>query len=668
MSTSSPSIAFASSWPRQRAPALEVLAGILVLAAIPYLWPQAFPWAIKYPAALVVPLADWVRDGLMWLVRLELYTGEDGVPVTMRDMTRAVAGIMKWPLGLSDGLLATGFELGGLTVPPLSWVGITCAVAAWGWALGGRGLALLGLVACLYIAAFGQWQNAMITVSQIVIVVPLGTALGLALGIAAWRSARVRAFVVPTLDLMQTIPTFAYLVPILFLIGVGPVAGGIATLIYAMPPMVRVTMLALDHLPPELQEAARMVGATPRQVLWRVLIPAAGPSLMVGVNQVIMLSLNMVIIAALVGGGGLGFVVISALRQANGLGPGLEAGLAVVAIAIVLDRYSQAAARLTPAHDPAVRRQRRQLLWLGVAALVLFTLLALAVPELGRLPRDWRVTTGPFWEVVIDFVTRTMFDTTEAIRVFLILNILRPTKEFLIGFPWPAFLALGALAGWRVGGWRLALGIVGLLGFIPLTGLWVKGMTTIYLCGISALFAVLLGLPLGLLAASSERWHRALGAVCDTLQTLPSFVYLLPVVMLFRVGDVSAMIAVVAYAIVPAIRYTDYGLRRVPQDLVEASLMAGSTRRQTLWKVKLPLALPEIMLGINQVIMMALSMLVITSLVGTDDLGKQVQMAITKVEPGMGLVAGFAIAFLGIASDRLLAAWAARRKRELGLT
>ena len=203
--------------------------------------------------------------------------------------------------------------------------------------------------------------------------------------------------------------------------------------------------------------------------------------------------------------------------------------------------------------------------------------------------------------------------------------------------------------------------------FLAAVGLWSKAMVTVYLCGISVLLVCLIGIPIGIAAARNERLHRIVGVVIDTLQTLPSFVYLMPVVMLFRVGDLAAMLAVVAYAIVPAIRYTDHGIRKVPEQLIEAATQAGCTKRQLLWKVQIPLALPEIMLGINQTIMMALAMLVITALVGTRELGQEVYMALARAETGRGLVAGVCVAFIAIIADRLIGAWAHRRKKELGL-
>src|SRR5690606_17245470 len=190
-----------------------------------------------------------------------------------------------------------------------------------------------------------------------------------------------------------------------------------------------------------------------------------------------------------------------------------------------------------------------------------------------------------------------------------------------------------------------------------------KAMVTVYLCGIAVVIASMIGIPIGILAAERERLWRWLQVVIDTLQTLPSFVYLMPAVMLFRVGDFTAMIAVVAYAVAPAIRYTVLGLQRVDPRVVEAGRAMGCTPFQILTKIKLKLALPEIMLGLNQTIMFALSMLVITALVGTRDLGQEVYIALTKADTGRGLVAGLSVAFIAIIADRLISA-GARRIRE----
>jgi len=656
---------------RRAAPQPRLSVGWIVAAAValavlvPYAAPQSFGWARAYPAAWIVPISDWLKAFLYWLAR-DLSFG----PVTFKEITRFVSGLFGYALAVPKALLSTGIAFGegegAFHIPRLSWAGLIAAVAIWSYVLGGVRLAALGFVGFGYILVFGQWDSAMVTLSQVILAVLTGVAGGMLLGILAYRVPRLEGTVVAALDFMQTVPTFAYLVPLVFLVGVGPVSGMLATILYAMPPMVRVTMMALKRVPPELDELARMTGCVPRQALWKVLLPSARDDLLVGVNQVIMLTLNMIIIAAMIGAGGLGFDVLNALRQANGLGKGLEAGLAVVALAVVLDRMSRAMVEMRPVHG-AVALRRKRLLWAGLAVLIGFTLLSFAFPALEKLPAEWRVSTGNMWSNVVTWVNLNLFSTADALRTFLLIYLLVPVKTFLVGFPWIGLLAVVAGGAWALGGWRFAIGMTALVAFIPVAGLWERGMTTIYLCSISVVVATLIGLPLGFLGSRSQRMHKFLGAMCDTLQTLPSFVYLLPVVMLFRIGDVSALVAIVLYAMVPTIRFTDHGLRRVPPSLQEAGAMAGCTGMQRLAKIELPYALPEIMLGVNQVIMMALSMLVVSSFVGTNDLGKQIQVAISQADPGKGLSAGLAIAFLGILADRMIGRWVAARRERMGL-
>jgi glycine betaine/proline transport system permease protein len=205
------------------------------------------------------------------------------------------------------------------------------------------------------------------------------------------------------------------------------------------------------------------------------------------------------------------------------------------------------------------------------------------------------------------------------------------------------------------------------MAFPALTGFWKPAMITAYMISTAVIICIILGFPLGLWAARSDHAESVIIAMCDTMQTFPSFIYLIPVVMLFKVGDVAAVIAVLAFAIVPMIRYTNLGLRRVPKETVEAAIAQGTTRRQRLWKVELPIAFPEIMLGVNQVIFMALFMVAITALIGTKDLGQEINRARSDADSGRALVAGLCIAFLGITADRLIKTWSRKRKAQLGL-
>jgi len=305
---------------------------------------------------------------------------------------------------------------------------------------------------------------------------------------------------------------------------------------------------------------------------------------------------------------------------------------------------------------------------LAALAVVVATAVAgLAVPALQHYPEALQVSTGGAFSGIVRWINVNFFDVLEGMKNAILLNVLVPLKRLLGGLPWLGVTALLAFAGWRLGGLRLAA-TVGVLAFlIAATGQWEKAMITVYLCGISVVAASLIGIPVGIVSAERERLWRWVQVAIDTLQTLPSFVYLMPAVMLFRVGDFTALIAIVAYAVAPAIRYTVLGLQKVDPRLIEAGEAMGCTRWQVLTKIKLKLALPEIMLGLNQTIMFALSMLVITALVGTRDLGQEVYIALTKADTGRGLVAGLAVAFIAIIADRLIAAGAARTKARLGL-
>lgn len=637
-------------------------------------WPEspALAWALEYPASWVVPLKDWISVAMGWLVE-DARIG----PVSFTDVTRAIAWLIEQPYDLARALLADGF-LDGVgrrakqILPPLSWITIIACVMALGHYARSWGLALLVGLSFLYLAMFGQWESAMVTLSSVLIAVPIGVAGGLWLGILAYRHPVFDRMLAPVLDLMQTIPIFAYLVPILFMFGFGPVAALVATVIYAMPPMVRITTLALRGVDPEIKDFGVMAGCTRRQMTWRILVPAAMDGLMVGVNQVIMLSLNMVIIASMIGAGGLGFDVLSSLRRLN-IGAGFEAGIAIVILAIAVDRLSQAMSdRAATVHPgtavPQASRIARHRRTVAVLAVMVATfLLGRVIPFFQTYPETWWLTTGGFWDGLVKYLNVNYYDAFEAVKLFFLNYFLLPIKRFFLGIPWPwAIAMLGLLGGW-FGGWRLAAMNVAMAGFIVVTGMWEKAMITVYLCGASVVIATVIGIPIGVLAATNARAGRVIGVVIDTLQTLPSFVYLIPVVMLFRIGDFTAMIAIVLYALVPAVRYAAHGVRSVSPDLIEAGVVAGCTRWQLLTRIRLPLALPEILLGLNQTIMLALSMLVITALVGTRDLGQEVYIALTKADTGRGLVAGLAIAFIAIIADRVISAGARNARIRFGL-
>jgi glycine betaine/proline transport system permease protein len=630
-----------------------------VLALIAFFLPGGVlpAWMTELPPRFRIGLDTAVSAVLKWLVEDASF----GL-FTFKEMTRGFAQVLNVPLDIATSILSTGLREGRGSAavqlaPPLPWIAVVGVVSALGYRFGGWRLAALAGGAFLYLAVFGQWESAMLTLSSIVVAAPLGVAAGLVTGVIGYRVPAFRRFITPVLDLMQTVPTFAYLIPILFLFGFGPVAAMIATIIYALPPMVRVTMAALEGVPREIVEYGTMAGTTPRQMIMKVMLPAARPQLLVGVNQVIMLSLNMVIIASMIGAGGLGFDVLTSLRRLD-IGRGLESGLAIVVLAIALDRLSQAYA------DGARKRGAEGDLKPFLLALVAFVavtyVLGLFVPFVATYPEALQISTAPWWSEAVRWINVNFFDAFDAVKTFFLLNLLLPVKRFMMAQPWPLVAAALGYAGWRLGGVRLAVLVVSLALFPVLNGQWEITMMTVYLCGLSVLFAALIGIPIGIYAGLSPRAWRVIEPVIDTLQTLPSFVYLIPAVMLFRVGDFTAMLAIILYALAPSVRYAAHGIRQVPPMLIEAGTSMGCTPRQSLTRIQLPVALPTILLGINQTVMLALSMLVITALVGTRDLGQQVYMALTKADTGKGLVAGLCVAAIAIVADRLINAGAAR--------
>lgn len=226
--------------------------------------------------------------------------------------------------------------------------------------------------------------------------------------------------------------------------------------------------------------------------------------------------------------------------------------------------------------------------------------------------------------------------------------------------PWPAIWLIIAFASWQLAGSKLALPVLAGLAYLLFSGIWPQTMLSVYLCGIGVILSFVFGSTLGVLASEFEPVSRFLRPINDTLQTMPLFVLLIPFVMIFKIGEFTALLAVIAYAVVPAIRYSEHGLRNVSHEVIEAAKCMGCTRWQLLWRVKIPLALPEMMLGLNQTIMFGISMLVIAALVGTSGLGQLVYIGLGDGDFGVGMTAGVGMAIIAIIADRMTAAWSAK--------
>ncbi|MCI5076906.1 ABC transporter permease subunit [Oricola sp.] len=637
---------------------LHHLALILALAAS---WALAFldrgnPLVVV-PQGWIFDLATPLTDAMKYLAR-EFQIG----PVRFSSITRSVGWLISQPFELLAGLLADGFTFYRQDAPPfhipaLPWIGTTGVFCLVAWWYASSRLALWTGLCFAAFAVFGLWESAMLTLASVIIAVILGGFGGVVLGIWGYRKPWLNAALQPLYDTMQTLPLFSYLVPMILFFGFGPVAALMATIVFALPPMARVTTEALHALPRSVSEFGEIAGCSPFQLTWLVRVPAARNKLLLGVNQVIMLSLAVVIVASLIGAGGLGGDVLKALKSMR-MGDAMASGLAITLIAITLDRLSYAIATKRPAHTATDQPWiARHALPLGCAAiLAVAILISVFVPAMHQWPDELVISLGRFGNGAVQWIGATFDTQIDAVRDTAIVYLLKPVKIFFLTVPWASFVIVIGALGWILGGWRLAMLGIAIFVAIALLGYWKKAMMSLYLVSMSVVVAMIIGTLLGLWARLSDRAERVLIAFVDVLQTLPTFVYLIPVVMLFSIGDFPAFVAIILYGIAPAIRYTSAGIRGVRLNLVEGAIMSGCSRLQLLTQVKLPLALPTILLGLNQVVMMSFGMLVITALVGTRGLEETTLVAIARVAAGDGLLAGLGIAGMAIVFDRYLKA------------
>lgn len=658
---------------------------VLLFAAcvLAIVFKTAAPWLTAFPANWQLPITTWVA------------ALTSPVFIWMQPAGRAMAAGLDIPLRLIRATL--------LWVPWPAFMLFLTALSAYasGWRL-----AVFCVLALSYLVVTGYWAPSMNTLAIIAIAVPISVLAGFAMGALAHRFKRLAPPIEGLLDLMQTVPAFAYLIPMLLVFGFGPAAGLVASIIYALPPMVRNTMLGLAQVPPTILDAADMSGATPRQKFWLAEIPTAMPRLLVGVNQTIMSALSIVIIVAVIGGfDDIGWAVLAAMRRAE-MGNSLMSGLVIVLVAILLDRITLGLATRSRRRSAIVSSRQFGLISLG--ALILGLGLKALFPETDFLPEKmggdiarvldsgllaFVTQTAPFFEGLRNSVTYGVMLPLRigvagaaspavwgiALTPLLLAGYVALTLVLaacagrrwmallfaglmfftgLPGFPWFGFILALTLLAYSGGGPRLALFAFAAQVLILLAGLWLPLMQSAYLVAIAVTICLLIGGALGVWAAQNDTVSRILQPINDTLQTMPQFVFLIPALMLFKVGEFTALIAIVLYAIVPPIRYVEQGLRTVSVDVVEAARQMGATTGQLLWQVKMSMARPAILLGLNQTIMAALSMLVIAALVGTRDLGQQVFVALGKADPGLGIVAGLSIAAVALITDRMLRGYA----------
>lgn len=669
---------------------LAAMVVLLVGAACLLLGPR-LPWLMEWPAAWTLPTTDWVGAALEWLL--------GGIKPVARWFSEMLRYAMDWA---NVALSATPWPL------------VIGLVTALGWAIGGAPMAALGAVGLGFVLASGYWMQSMNTLALVVVSVPLALVLGMGIGILANEVPRIRGPVQVLLDVMQTVPTFAYLTPLLLLFGFGPVVGLIASAIYAAPPMARNVLLGLERVDSQIKEAAIMSGGTRRQQLFQVEIPSAGTQIMVGVNQCLMAALSMVIIAAVIGGfNDIGWEVLLTMRKAQ-FGQSLLAGLVIVAFAVIIDRMSSALATERNRQDQGVTVG---LILLSVALTALFwrslpdpagfTLLAPVAEAVDRGLGAFTAANGAtldaikngamFYgllplrigldDAVLEFTWGFQWTQAMSLALYglaaagglalafagratvgaLLVIAVGILETGVANLAWPFVLTGAAALAWLAQGRKLALIVTLLLLTILLSGLFPRALLSLYLSGAAVFACALFGGGIGLVCAVSPLAWRVMRPICDMLQTIPLFVFLIPVLMFFQIGEFSAFLAICAYAIVPMIRYTRHGLVSTPDEMLEAATVSGATAWQTLRDVRAPYAAPTILLGLNQTILYAFAMLVIAALIGTTGLGQSIYLALGQADVGLGISAGAAMAILALIADRLVQGFADERRRALGL-
>ena len=462
----------------------------------------------------------------------------------------------------------------------------------------------------------------------------------------------------PLLNIAQTMPHFSYLVPVMVFFGVGDHAGAIATIIFATPPMIRLTLLGLKRVAPEVVEAGMMNGCSNTQLMFKVLIPTARRDILIGINQVIMQCLAMAVIASFIGAKGLGFNLLLALNQLR-IGQALELGICIVLIAVVLDKLSLAWANKPTDYFSDLNFIEKHKYGLCFLVLLIFTsicaflgsiLFADGINYLYLIPHNRGITTELFWQAGVDWMVDNWYHGLQNFNTTLIVKILMPMKAAYLSMPVSATFVLLMGLGYIIGGAKSALTVGGFLLFIALTEWWDRALITAYMTTFGVIVSVIIGVIVGSICAQNSFTSKAILLVCDTFQTFPSFIYLIPVIMLFGVTDTSVLFAVIVYSTIPATRYTVEGLRNVPQSLQDAGSMSGVSRMQRWVKIEIPLAFPHIMLGINQTVIFALFMVIIGAMIGTDDLGQYILKALSdKNGIGNGLMLGLCVAFIGLA-------------------
>ena len=550
-------------------------------------------------------------------------------------------------------------------IPVIGWLGVVAIVAFIVFATSQWRTALLSVSLLLGCGALGMWQFTMDSIAMTLAAVLLSLVIGIPLGIWAGLSDRVLKLLTPFLDLAQILPTLVYMAPIALVFMIGAASATIATMIYSIPICIRITSHAIRNLNQSPIEAAESMGSTQKQTLTKVQIPMAKQMIVLGINQTVMAAVSFVVVAALIGAPGLGKPVISALIIRN-VGDGFVAGFAVVFLAILMDRSTSAAAKRQNSFVPPTARdilRKRVSLIVAAVLAVVGVILSRIILWAAVWPKEINIApqVARFTNDATNWILNNLSIFTVGFKDFISYSILNPLESQLSASPWYLTVAMICALALIIGDIRTAILAFVLAIAIVLSGLWFEAMLTLTQTIVGTLLTMIVGLALGIWTGRSDRAERVLRPFLDAGQTLPAFVYLVPMLGLFGPTRFTAIATGIVYAIPIVVKIVCEGIRAVPHSLVEAATAAGSTTRQIITKVQLPAAKKTILLATNQGLIYVLAVVVIGGFVGAGGLGYLVIVGNSKPElQGKGLIAGGAILLLGVIFDRIMQAGARR--------
>ncbi|MGW6508838.1 ABC transporter permease [Streptomyces niveus] len=557
----------------------------------------------------------------------------------------------------------------------LGFIGVTVAAVLIAWYAGGAGLrrralrtAATALATFAVIGLLGMWEPAMETLALMIVAVAVAALVGALLGLAAGLSDRCQRVLRPVFDTMQVLPAFSYLLPFVLLFDIGIPSVFVATVIYAAPPMARLTALGLRGVDAAALEASASLGASSWQRLVTARLPLARKQMLLGLNQTIMMCLSMVVLASMIGAGGLGDEIFTALSTVD-VGLALPAGIAVVLLAIWLDRTTAAAGEQL--EDPAAgHRPKWWVLWPGIVAAVAGGAVLGAVIGRKEWPEAWTVAISEPVNTVVDWIERELGSGVPVLGGTLTWSegfanyVINPVRDALLATPWWALLLVAGVLALRTG-WKAVVTVVLSLAAIGAMGLWDRSLDTLSQVLAALVVTLLLGFAVGILAARVERVERIIRPVLDIMQTMPQFIYLIPVIALFSGGRTAAVAAAVVYALPAVVRITTQGIRQIDPSALEAARSLGAGTGQQLRQVQLPLARPALQLAVNQGVVLVLAIVVIGGMIGGGALGVDVVRGLAKGDLGLGMTAGIAIVCLGLLLDRISQPSAAAKERAL---